>query len=591
VSPKAGAEDSMNNDIAIFLDLDNLVIGAAEANLTFDIDLVLTHIDSIIDGRIVLRRAYGDWRQRANLTKKLATAGFELQSTVRLSVNSKNLADMQMVVDAMSTLIDRQNFQTYVLITGDRDFAPLVQALRKRGKQVIGVGIGHATSKHLAQLCDRFVYYDQLSDAARELLEGQLEDLLRRALDQLLQEEERVPASLLKQRLQSLSRGAFGRSPHGRRSFHKLLAEYPSIVRMQQEGTTLFVSRPGADSSPEIAGIHPPKQLSDDEVETLLRDSLSELLESSTHVRASLLKQRMQDLSHGAFSETLQGDKNFRKFLDRFRDIVRVEQVGSTLYVYEASALDVEEPDTISKQLSARDMELLLTTSLNELLVDQTRVRASLLKQQMQETSNGAFDDTKLGFESFRAFLERYPKLIQIQQKGTTLLVYRPDDFVSPDELYLHYRSLLKKQGLRVVPSSARLQVLKDMISLLQSQLEMEWRFVVERLASHYVNSGQDSISKSYINDVLRVARRAEVIGVSNDGSLAHAAVNLSVVGDRVFQEAVILCDVTYLLEINGIENPVDMKEASKALYEDEGHARYLKVILNRYSENGKPVE
>jgi hypothetical protein len=236
-------------------------------------------------------------------------------------------------------------------------------------------------------------------------------------------------------------------------------------------------------------------------------------------------------------------------------------------------------------------MELLLTTSLNELLVDQTRVRASLLKQQMQETSNGAFDDTKLGFESFRAFLERYPKLIQIQQKGTTLLVYRPDDFVSPDELYLHYRSLLKKQGLRVVPSSARLQVLKDMISLLQSQLEMEWRFVVERLASHYVNSGQDSISKSYINDVLRVARRAEVIGVSNDGSLAHAAVNLSVVGDRVFQEAVILCDVTYLLEINGIENPVDMKEASKALYEDEGHARYLKVILNRYSENGKPVE
>jgi uncharacterized LabA/DUF88 family protein len=591
VSPKAGAEDSMNNDIAIFLDLDNLVIGAVEANLTFDIDLVLNHIDSIIDGRIVLRRAYGDWRQRANLTKKLATAGFELQSAVRLSANSKNLADMQMVVDAMSTLIDRQNFQTYVLITGDRDFAPLVQALRKRGKQVIGVGIGHATSKHLAQLCDRFVYYDQLSDAARELLEGQLEDLLRRALDQLLLEEDRVPASLLKQRLQSLSRGAFGRSPQGRRSFHKLLAEYPSIVHMQQEGTTLFVSRPGKYGSPEIEGSRSPKLLSDDEVETLLRDSLSELLESNTHVRASLLKQRMQDLSHGAFSETLQGDKNFRKFLDRFRDIVRVEQEGSTLYVYEATVPVVEEPDTISLLLSADGMESLLTTSLNELLVDQTRVRASLLKQQMQELSNGAFDENELGFDSFRAFLEKYPKLIQIQQKGTTLLVYRPDDYVSSDELYLQYRSLLKKQGLRVIPSAARLQILKDMVSLLQSQPATEWRFVVDRLATHYEESGQESISKSYINDVLRVARRAAVIGVSNGGSLAHASVKLSVAGDRVFQEAVILCDVTYLLEIEDRNNPVDMNEASKALYEDEGHARYLKVILNRHSKNGKPAE
>lgn len=580
----------MNNDIAIFLDLDNLVIGAVEANLTFDIDLVVEHISSITEGRIVLRRAYGDWRQRANLTKELASAGFELQSTVRLTINSKNLADMQMVVDAMSTLIDRQNFHTYVLITGDRDFAPLVQALRKRGKQVIGLGVGHATSKHLAHLCDQFVFYDELAASARQMVEDQLEDLLQRALDQLLLEEDRVPASLLKQRLQSLSRGAFGRSPQGKRSFHKLLAEYPHVVGMQQDGTTLYVRRPGKEDSPEIEGVHHRRHLSDDEVEALLRASLSDLLESKTHVRASLLKQRMQELSDGAFDETQQGDKNFRKFLDRYLDIVKVEQEGSTLYACHASQLDDEAPESIAQRLTTEDTETLLTAALDELLVDQTRVRASLLKQQMQELSNGAFDETQQGFESFRAFLERYPKLIQIQQKGTTLLVYRPDDYISPDDLYLYYRSLLKKQGLRVVPSSIRLLVLKDMIALLQHQPKVEWRQVVDHLADYYVNGGEDEVSKSYINDVLRIARRAEVIGVANDGSLSHAAVSLSVAGERVFQDAVIRCDVTYLREIESVQNPIDMKEAAKALYENEGHVRYLKVILSRYAEHGQPV-
>jgi hypothetical protein len=575
----------MNNDIAIFLDLDNLVIGAIEANLTFDIDLVLEHINSLSDGRIVLRRAYGDWRQRANLTKELASAGFELQSTVRLSVNSKNLADMQMVVDAMSTLIDRQNFTTYVLVTGDRDFAPLVQALRKRGKQVIGMGISHATSKHLAQLCDHYVYYDELAAAAHQLVEEQLEDLLERALGQLLQDEDRVPASLLKQRIQSLSRGAFGRSPQGKRSFHKLLAEYPRIVGMQQEGTTLYVRLPGEGATSEIEGIRHRRQLSDDEVEAILRASLTELLQTEEHVRASLLKQRMQDLSDGAFDETMQGDKSFRKFLDRYRDIVTVEQEGSTLYARRSTKPETIAPVVPRQRLSADNIETLLKTALSELLVSQTRVRASLLKQQMQELSDGAFDENQQGDDSFRSFLEHYPALIRIQQKGTTLLVYRPEDYISPEELYLYYRSLLKKQGLRVVPSNVRLLIIKDLISLLQHQPQVEWRRLVDQLALHYQEAGQDEVSKSYINDVMRIARRAEIICVDNGGSLADAAVHLDVKGDRVFQDAVIRCDMTYLQEIQSLQNPIDLNEAAKALYEDVGHARYLKVILSRYAE------
>lgn len=150
------------NDVAIFLDLDNLVIGSRQAGLHFDIARILTYLKEMTRGRIVLRRAYGDWRQNHSIPEELATEGFELQSTVRLSEVSKNLADMQMVVDAMETLVDGHSFKTYVIMTGDRDFTPLVQGLRRRGKQVIGVGIKHTASQSLMNLCDDYLFYEDI---------------------------------------------------------------------------------------------------------------------------------------------------------------------------------------------------------------------------------------------------------------------------------------------------------------------------------------------------------------------------------------------------------------------------------------------
>ena len=150
----------MEKDVAILIDLDNITIGATEANLKFDVTPILEYVKDLTQGRIVLRRAYGDWRQHPNMPKQLASAGFELQSTVNRM--SKNLADMQMVVDAMDTLIDGHDFATYVLVTGDRDFMPLVQALRRRGKVVVGIGVRHTASKHFVELCDTFAYYEDL---------------------------------------------------------------------------------------------------------------------------------------------------------------------------------------------------------------------------------------------------------------------------------------------------------------------------------------------------------------------------------------------------------------------------------------------
>jgi len=176
----------MTNDVAIFLDLDNLVIGAKQANLTFDINLVLDHLKEVTDGRIVLRHAYGAGRQSQTILQELAQAGFIVQSSSRINNYGKNLADMQIVVSAMDTLVDGHQYQTYVLMSGDRDFTPLVQSLRKRGKKVIGVGIKHTTSSSLVELCDQYFYYEDLIPTV-DLSQSDLEDLLVKARDDLLQ--------------------------------------------------------------------------------------------------------------------------------------------------------------------------------------------------------------------------------------------------------------------------------------------------------------------------------------------------------------------------------------------------------------------
>ncbi len=231
------------NDVAIFLDLDNLVIGAKQANLNFDINLILDQIKQMTNGRIVLRRSYGDWRQNQQLMKELAVAGFAAQSTVRINNFSKNLADMQIVVDTMDTLIDGHQYSTYVLITGDRDFTPLVQSLRKRGKHVIGLGLRHTASKSFVQLCDEYVYYEDIVPSAK-LNDAQVEMLLQTAVEKLLTEEAQVRASVVRQTLSELSNGSFDKSSYAEGSFRKFLEKHNHILEIRMVNTTLYVCRP-----------------------------------------------------------------------------------------------------------------------------------------------------------------------------------------------------------------------------------------------------------------------------------------------------------------------------------------------------------
>ena len=233
----------MANDIAIFLDLDNLVIGARDANLNFDVNLIIDAIKQRTGGRIVHRRAYsGNLRQDQKLMKELATAGFTTQAAVSLNNFGKNLIDMYLVVDTMDTLVDGQEYSTYVLVTGDRDFVPLIHALRRRGKHVIGVGLKHTTSESLMGMCDEYIYYEDMLPAP-PLSEAEVEVLLSKAVDSLLVGDERVRASVVKERMIELSGGQFGRLQYSDTSFSKFLARHPDRITLEKEGTTTYVRR------------------------------------------------------------------------------------------------------------------------------------------------------------------------------------------------------------------------------------------------------------------------------------------------------------------------------------------------------------
>jgi uncharacterized LabA/DUF88 family protein len=240
----------MSNDVAVFLDLDNLVIGAKQVNLSFDINLVLDHIKKITNGRIVLRHAYGAGKQSQNLLQELAQAGFVVQSAARVNSFSKNLADMQIVVNAMDTLVDGHQYSTYVLMSGDRDFTPLVHSLRKRGKRVIGVGVRHTSSDSLVELCDDYLFYEDLIPSM-DMSDEDFEKLITTVRDTLLTEKDRVRASVFKEYMINLSHGRFSGSSYKQGSFSKFLQIYPHLVKIEQEDSTTYVTLPGVIDSSE----------------------------------------------------------------------------------------------------------------------------------------------------------------------------------------------------------------------------------------------------------------------------------------------------------------------------------------------------
>src|SRR5246127_2628177 len=147
--------------IAVFLDLENIALGARDANYpAFDIKKVLERL--LLKGQIVVKKAYCDFDRYKEFKRGLHEAAFELIEIPHLRQSGKNSADIRMVVDALDLCYTKAHIDTFVIISGDSDFSPLVSKLRENAKTVIGVGVKNSTSELLIGNCDEFIFYEDL---------------------------------------------------------------------------------------------------------------------------------------------------------------------------------------------------------------------------------------------------------------------------------------------------------------------------------------------------------------------------------------------------------------------------------------------
>jgi len=249
-----GRNDS--HSLAVFCDFENVALGVRDVKLAaFDINKVLERL--LLKGNIVVKKAYCDWARYKDFKAPMHEAAFELIEIPHVRQSGKNSADIRMVVDALDLCYTKEHVDTFVIISGDSDFSPLVSKLRENNKLVIGVGVKQSTSDLLIANCDEFIYYDDLvrdsekqgksrrkrssgkakpKPKAGQVAEEGLDettlrqegiDLVLETVEDLFKErgdEDKVWGSMVKQTLKRRKPG-FSEGYHGFRTFGQLLEE------------------------------------------------------------------------------------------------------------------------------------------------------------------------------------------------------------------------------------------------------------------------------------------------------------------------------------------------------------------------------
>jgi uncharacterized LabA/DUF88 family protein len=155
------ASNNDNLSMALFCDFENVALGVRDAQYDkFDIKPILERL--LLKGSIVVKKAYCDWERYKGFKATMHEANFELIEIPHVRQSGKNSADIRMVVDALDLCYTKAHVNTFVIISGDSDFSPLVSKLRENAKQVIGVGVKQSTSDLLVANCDEFIFYDDL---------------------------------------------------------------------------------------------------------------------------------------------------------------------------------------------------------------------------------------------------------------------------------------------------------------------------------------------------------------------------------------------------------------------------------------------
>jgi len=253
-------------NLAVFCDFENVALGVREARYAqFDMEKVLERL--LLKGSIVVKKAYCDWDRYKEFKAAMHAAAFELIEIPHLRQSGKNSADIRLVVDALDLCYTKSHVDTFVIVSGDSDFSPLVSKLRENAKTVIGVGVKNSSSDLLIANCDEFIYYDDLvradeqkrraakkrreSAPAGEDKKQEAFDLLLETLNALIAERsegERIWGSMIKQALKRRKPG-FNESYYGFRAFSDLLeeAETKGLVKLEpDEKSGGYVVRPAA---------------------------------------------------------------------------------------------------------------------------------------------------------------------------------------------------------------------------------------------------------------------------------------------------------------------------------------------------------
>jgi len=148
-------------NLAVFCDFENVALGVREAKYEkFDMEKVLERL--LAKGSIVVKKAYCDWDRYKEFKATMHSSAFELIEIPHVRQSGKNSADIRMVVDALDLCYTKEHVDTFVIVSGDSDFSPLVSKLRENAKTVIGVGVKNSSSDLLINNCDEFIFYDDL---------------------------------------------------------------------------------------------------------------------------------------------------------------------------------------------------------------------------------------------------------------------------------------------------------------------------------------------------------------------------------------------------------------------------------------------
>ncbi len=246
-------QDSSN--LVVYIDFDNLAVGARDAGLRLNINLLLQRL--LEKGKIIVKKAYADWSRYKDYMAELHEAGIELIEIPAPRLSGKNSADIRLVVDAMELCHSKSHIDTFVIASGDSDFSPLVAKLRENNKSVVGVGMRNSTARLLICNCDEFIFYDDLiKQPAAQATAGldtvpaekrAIFDMLLSTTRALLREgRETLYSSLIKDAMKR-KRPDFDEGNHGYANFGELLEDAQShgllsVNRDQHAGGTWVVT-------------------------------------------------------------------------------------------------------------------------------------------------------------------------------------------------------------------------------------------------------------------------------------------------------------------------------------------------------------